>query len=282
MIRPVTTPLSPGTLDIMHKPIPFTVIIPTHKRQLLLRRALESIRAQTLPDAVEIIVVSDVIDGATDAACAELLPATGIYVRRNGLAGPSASRNLGLSLASGRHVLFLDDDDAWHPRLLEDLSAHLAQRPGKAVYFNCTVVTERRLASGPETLKEVQLDLATQLNEGVYVKNQVHMSCFAFPRTLLDGIEFDPTMRAYEDWDWLLGVFDRELPVYVPMLGSRVYEVPDETTDRRGSDAKANDFNAVLDYLYVYRRHPAPSEAIRAQRSELLRRTGLPVLPDML
>lgn len=266
----------------MQKTLPITVIIPTHRRPLLLRRALESIRAQTLPDACEIIVVSDVVDPATDAVCAELLPSSGIYVRRNGSPGPSASRNLALSLANGRYVMFLDDDDAWHPRLVEQLAPNLATRPGKAVYFNCTVVTERRLPTGPELLNEVPLELAAQLNDGVYLKNQVHMSCFAFPRPLLDGLEFDATMRAYEDWDYLLGVFDREFPVHVPMLGSRVYEVRDDTTDRRGSDAKANDFNAVMDYLYVYRRHPAPTTALKAQRSELLRSTGLPVSADML
>jgi GalNAc5-diNAcBac-PP-undecaprenol beta-1,3-glucosyltransferase len=274
--------MASSDLEIMQKPTPFTVIIPTHKRPILLRRALESIRSQTLSGACEVIVVSDAIDGATDAVCAELLATTGIYVRRNGVAGPSASRNLGLSLASGQHVLFLDDDDAWHPRLLEQLAPLLAQRPGKPVYFNCSVVTERRLPEGPQQLSEVQLDLAGHLNHAVYLKNQVHMSCFAFPRPLLDGLEFDPTMRAYEDWDYLLAVFDREFPLHVPMLGSRVFEVPDDTTDRRGSEGKANDFNAVLDYLYVYRRHPAPNDAVRAQRSELMRRNGLAVMPDLL
>jgi GalNAc5-diNAcBac-PP-undecaprenol beta-1,3-glucosyltransferase len=261
----------------------FSVIVPTHKRAILLRRALQSIRSQAATFAdFEVIVVSDVIDASTDAVCAELLTGADVYMRRNGRAGPSESRNLALSLAKGHTVLFLDDDDAWHPGCLEQLHAQPSVRQRDPVYFNCSVVTERRLPEGPEPLSEVRLDLAGCLTEDVYVKNQVHMSCFAFPRDLLDGIEFDPFMRSYEDWDYLLSIVDRRMPIHVPLLGSRVYEVRDETTDRRGSSQKANDFNAVLDYLYVYRRHCAPREALTQRRAELLRSCGLSISPDLL
>ncbi len=261
----------------------FSAIVPTHKRAILLRRALQSIRSQASTfTSFEVIVVSDVIDAGTDAVCAELLIGADVYVRRNGAAGPSESRNVALSLAKGQYVLFLDDDDAWHPRCLEQLHAQPPVRQRDPVYFNCSVVTERRLPEGPQQLSEVQLDLAGRLTEEVYVKNQVHMSCFAFPRDLLQGIEFDPFMRSYEDWDYLLSIFDRRMPVHVPLLGSRVFEVQDETTDRRGNSQQANDFNAVLDYLYVYRRHVAPREALSQKRAELMRGCGIPVGPEML
>jgi len=108
------------------------------------------------------------------------------------------------------------------------------------------------------------------------------MSCFAFPRQLLQGIEFDPFMRAYEDWDYLLSVFHRQMPTHVPFLGSRVFEVADATTDRRGSSEQANDFNAVLDYLYVYRRHQAPTAELKQRRADLLKMTGLPIDQGLL
>jgi len=223
----------------------FSVIIPTHKRALLLRRALESIKSQVSPVECEVIVISDAEDGETNTVCAELLSQSDMYIRRNGKNGPSASRNLGLSLVKGRFVMFLDDDDAWHPNCLANLHAQ----------------------------PHVQLSLTSE----VYIKNQVHMSCFAFPKQLLQGIEFDPFMRAYEDWDYLLSVFNRAMPTYVPLLGSRVFEVEDATTDRRGSSEQAQDFNAVLDYLYVYRRHPAPTSELKQKRASLLSTTGLPI-----
>lgn len=276
-----TQGLNPASAAAMTQPF-FSVIVPTHLRAPLLRRALQSIKSQASSVTCEVLVISDAIDPATDAVCTELLTSTDMYIRRNGAAGPAASRNLALTLAQGRYVLFLDDDDAWHPAYLEQLHAEPAVRQGLPVYCNCTVVTERRPREGPEELSEASLDLADRLTKAVYIKNQVHMSCFAFPRELLTDITFDTSMRAYEDWDFLLSVFDRRRPLHVPIFGSRVHEVHDETTDRRGSNKQATDFNAVLDYLYVYRRHPAGSSDLKQRRSELLLAHGLSIPPETL
>lgn len=255
-------------------PVRFSVIIPTHRRSVLLARALSSLRSQQAGEDLEIIVVADVADPASEAVCQQWLLPQDMYIRRSGPPGPSASRNLGLQLATGRTVLFLDDDDAWQPDLLVRLASCAPLQQGQAVYFNCTVVKERRTSEGPITLAESVLPTAGRLTQEVYVKNQVHMSCFAFPRELLQGLAFDTHMRAYEDWDFLLSVFDRQMPVHVDIPGSRVHEVDDDTTDRRGSSAAAQDFNAVIDYLYVYRRHRV-SPALQEARARLLAGVGL-------
>jgi glycosyltransferase involved in cell wall biosynthesis len=260
----------------------FSIIVPTHKRAMLLRRALQSIKAQQSPVPFEVVVVSDVIDPATDTVCAELLGSQDMSIRRNGRPGPSASRNLGLSLVKGRYVLFLDDDDAWHPGMLEQLYGTASVQQGMPVYFNCSVVKEQRLPEGPEFISETILNLSGRLTNDVYIKNQVHMSCFAFPRDIIQGLTFDTYMRAYEDWEYLLSIFNRQMPIHVPILGSRVFEVDDNTTDRRGSSEGASGQHAILDYLYVYRRHPAPGELLKAQRSAMLKNFGLPIAPEML
>lgn len=260
----------------------FSVIVPTHKRPHLLRRALSSIVAQDFRNELEICVISDVADPESDAVCAELLGARDTYLKRSGTPGPSDSRNLGLSLINGRCVLFLDDDDAWHEGFLRGLYDSVEIAKGDAVYCDCSVVSERRIPPPAELLSETRLSMAGNLTEEVYVKNQVHMSCFAFPRELLSGLRFDPFMRAYEDWDFQLSVFDRMMPGHLPVLGSRVFEVHDDSTDRRGASQKATDFNAVLDYLYVYRRHPAPNEALRSKRAALLALCGMNVPAAML
>ncbi len=260
----------------------FSVVVPTHRRAHLLRRGLESIKMQESPAACEVVVVSDVADKATDAVCDALLGPGDVFVRRNGRAGPSESRNIALRLVRGRYVLFLDDDDAWHPGLLAHLAGCDAVARGLPLHFDCTVVKERRLKKGTEILGEVPLDLAGALTSQIYLKNRIHMSCFAFPRHVLQGLSFDPHMRAYEDWDFLLSIMDRGMPVHVPFRGSRIFEVDDDTTDRRGSSRNATDFNAVLDYLYVYRRHPAPTPELKEERSALFRMFGLSIPAETL
>lgn len=259
---------------MVNRPL-FTLIIPTHKRAKLLHRALASVKTQEDLGSLEVIVISDTKDALTDQVCHELLSDKDCYIRRGGSPGPSTSRNFGLSLAQGRYVMFLDDDDAWHPDLLKNLSESYEVKQGLPVYFNCSVVTESRPAEGSVFLSEITLEQAGRLTEEVYVKNQIHMSCFAFPRELLSNLTFDPFMRAYEDWDFCLSVFDRQIPVHLPFVGSRIYEVHDHTTDRHGNSPTATGSEAVLDYLYVYRRHSSPNKAISAKRALLLKQVGM-------
>lgn len=260
----------------MSPPYEFSLIIPTHKRAQLLARAVTSIKQQSVK--AEVIVVSDVLDRETDLVCSDLLEQSDVYIRRNGDPGPAASRNLALTVASGRYIIFLDDDDSLNPNVLRELTVHRSVRQGLPVYLNCSIVKERRPAGEEsEFISEGDLDLVGALTDQVYVKNQVPLSCFAFPRELVFGREFDKSMRAYEDWDFLLSVFEKQMPVHAAVLGPRVFQVDDETTDRRGSSPAAKDFNAVLDYLYVYRRHPAPNQDIAESRARLLAGVGLAI-----
>lgn len=253
-----------------------TVIVPTHRRAALLRRTLQSIRDQAFRD-VQVIVVSDVADLPTMAACDELLGPADTFVRRAGPPGPSESRNLALQLATGRYILFIDDDDAYQPGAFEQIHHWLTHHRADVVFFNCTVVNERRTADGAVLLGEAPLDLAGRYTDELFVKNSIHMSCIAFPRHRLTGLRFDPHMRAYEDWDFMLAAMKHATVSHVPIDTTRVHEVHDETTDRRGASTAARDFNAVVDYLYVYRRHPAPSDAVRARRRALLLSCGMDV-----
>jgi GalNAc5-diNAcBac-PP-undecaprenol beta-1,3-glucosyltransferase len=268
----------------MQSPVPFvSIIVPTHKRPVLLERALISIKSQECPLPYEIIVVSDEVDIANDVVCARVLGQNDSYIRRSGARGPAESRNLGITLASGQYILFLDDDDAWQPGLLTQLANAPAVKEQGFVYFDCCVATESRSAPQLGDISCIQLDLSKQLNELVYIKNQVHMSCFAFPRHLIGNTRFDSHMRAYEDWDFLLAIFDKSMPQHLPIQGSLIFEVNDESTDRRGNSQNASNFNAVMDYLYVYRRHPAPNEALRLQRADFLaNNAGLVVPANML
>lgn len=255
-----------------------SLIIPTHNRSNLLKRALESINSQMSRNIIEIIVVSDVKDIETNKLCDELLGPNDIYLRRNGAPGPSESRNLALKLAHGRYVMFLDDDDSWDSKFIENFLIHSKNKDFEVAYFDCIVIKERRLEKIPTQLGKIFLNQSDRLTKDVFVKNQVHMSCFIFSRWVLDGLKFDITMRAYEDWDFLLSVFERQKPIHIPITCSNVYEVDDETTDRRGSSENATNYHAVLDYLYVYRRHASPDTEIQTKRKQLLESVDL-VLP---
>jgi len=88
-----------------------SVIIPTHHRNEALARSLAALERQDLSSAeFEVIVV---VDGAEPETLAWLKSYTGnLRLRFQGItaAGAGTARNEGARLATGRVLLFLDDD----------------------------------------------------------------------------------------------------------------------------------------------------------------------------
>ncbi len=107
------------TLDAAHDPF-LSVIVCTADRAEHLRRTLDSLARQALPrEACEVVVVDDGSQddtGEVARSFAEKLPLR--YSRQRSAGAPSAL-NHGIFLARGEIVLFLDDDVAADPKLLE-------------------------------------------------------------------------------------------------------------------------------------------------------------------
>jgi succinoglycan biosynthesis protein ExoO len=100
--------------------ISFSVVIPLFNKAPHIRRAIDSVIAQTHP-AHEVIVIDD---GSTDGGVELLTPCVhGIRLLRRDKPGPGgyAARNLGIHAAQSDWIAFLDADDEWHPTHLANL-----------------------------------------------------------------------------------------------------------------------------------------------------------------
>lgn len=96
-----------------------SVIIPVYNVEKYLESCLESIKSQTFTD-YELILIND---GSTDESVAIMrrYAKTDARIRiiSQSNRGVSAARNLGLSVAEGDYVLFVDSDDTILPDALE-------------------------------------------------------------------------------------------------------------------------------------------------------------------
>lgn len=103
-----------------------SVIIPTFNRAELLRASLQSLASQSLgTDRFEVVVVDDGSTDATRNVCLDLAGRLRLRYFRIENSGISAAKNLGIFASTGTILLFFDDDDLAHPRLLrEHLQTH--------------------------------------------------------------------------------------------------------------------------------------------------------------
>ena len=95
-----------------------SVVIPSYNHGRFLGRALQSVLDQTYTKS-EVIVIDNHSTDNTDAVMASFadLRITYIKIHNNGII--AASRNIGLRLAKGEWIAFLDSDDYWSRNKLE-------------------------------------------------------------------------------------------------------------------------------------------------------------------
>lgn len=88
-----------------------TVVVPTHNRRLAVQRLLEALSRQTAPPSTfdAVVVVDGSSDGTAETLRARAFPYRLEVVEQSSL-GPAVARNEGAKRASGRILLFLDDD----------------------------------------------------------------------------------------------------------------------------------------------------------------------------
>ncbi|RKZ14827.1 hypothetical protein DRQ53_10585 [bacterium] len=132
-----------------------SVIVPTYNYDAWIESALRSVLAQVPASAQVEIVVAD--DGSTDdtaqvvKALAADLPIRYLHQTNS---GPASARNLAMSQAGGRYLMFLDSDDSLQPGCIETTLAFLEQHPEVGLFFtNYDIYDEQGVvtASGVDT-----------------------------------------------------------------------------------------------------------------------------------
>ena len=184
-----------------------SVIIPTHNRARLLRRALDSVYKQTrLPNGV--IVVDD---GSTDgtARCVHECNPKIRYLRQD-RKGVSAARNLGIQQSLGKWLAFLDSDDEWLPRKLERQLAGLTDPPQHRIIHTDEIWIRQGRRVNP---------MHKHRKYGGQVFKHCLRLCIISPssvmihRSIFDQIGlFDESLPVCEDYDLWLRI-TAELPV---------------------------------------------------------------------
>ena len=252
----------------------FSVILTTYNRPAMLLDALRSLGNQSFQD-FEVILINDHGDQVEAMLADFSFPLTYVYKGRN--QGLSAARNTGLSLARGRYVCYLDDDDMYLPGHLAALAKAFELQPGAVVYTGVEYVTEevlgteRKVLGRSEPFRHEQFD-----KERLFIHNYIPVNTWAHPRELIkDAGEFDTGLTAFEDWDMLLRMAALRPLLHVPQVSAQVRIREGEGNEGDHMLGRERDKFAAL-YQEMYRRHSdLGSERVRQGRSVQLRSLGV-------
>lgn len=122
-----------------------SALLTTHNRAHLLPRVLEGLVRQSLDASrFEVLAIDDGSSDSTPQVLADWQDRLPLRVVRQNPAGLAAAKNLGVFMARGPILIFLDDDDVAEPDLLvAHLAAHIAAPdPAVAVLGHTTLAPE--------------------------------------------------------------------------------------------------------------------------------------------
>ena len=182
-----------------------SVIIPTLDRSQLLLRAIRSVLNQTHQE-IEIIVVADRPDDATNAALRSIDdPRLRVIVNPHPVNAASA-RNLGVDYAKGEWIAFLDDDDEWLPTKIEKQLSLASGNDNVLITCLNRIVTPKLSYTMPqviynnsEPLDEYLFDRRSPFGSVGFIQT----SSLLMPRSVVEKTLFDVN-ALHDDWDFVL------------------------------------------------------------------------------
>lgn len=177
-----------------------SVIIPTYNRASLVVEAVASVLAQTYRD-FEVIVVDDASRDDTLERLDQFFPQI-ILVRNKIRRGVSGARNLGVRVARGEWLAFLDSDDLWLPEKLARQMAYLAGHPSMQICQTEEIWIRNGVRVNPP---QTHRKLAGDIFLPSLKRCLVSPSAVILHRRLFEEMGgFDESLPAAEDYDlWL-------------------------------------------------------------------------------
>lgn len=216
-----------------------SIIIPSYNQERYLPFTIRSILAQTYRNW-EAIIVDDGSTDDTSVLVARLAIPNIRYVYQEN-AGPAMARNVGIQVAQGEYINFLDADDELLPLFLEKSVRVLQQNPSiGGVYCRNYYIDENgnllpQLGGKVVSAADFQnrlLDGGFFASHAVVVRTDVVQAA---------GI-FDPTIGPNEDWDFWLRVAAvcemQGLPEF--LIAYRVYSGKSSVLSRSSNVAEAH------------------------------------------
>jgi glycosyltransferase involved in cell wall biosynthesis len=181
-----------------------SVVIPTYNRKDILVETIQSVLDQSFND-FEILVIDNGSTDGTEHVIKEIKDNRIHYHWMNPTGRPAFPRNVGIRMAQGEYVAFLDSDDLWLPEKLEKQVAFLENNPN----LNWVYCKFEQLE---HTTGKISEPTNWQYYQGKVAPKLIFKNFIASPTLLINKSVFDKVggfderlnLSTVEDWElWL-------------------------------------------------------------------------------
>lgn len=192
----------------------FSIITPTFRRPLLLKRNIISVRNQTFEN-YEQIIIDDADDKETERIVAGFNDERIIFLRHESGKGAAASYNTGIKASRGKFIVFLDDDDEYLPISLEKMHKRISQSGPDIGFIISGFSKVRDKGNGEEIVsstiwpdhfseKGEGLVAATSIGNGygVCIKRECIDEIGLYDETIISGQDTDFLFRLAQNFDF--------------------------------------------------------------------------------
>ena len=244
-----------------------SIIITTHNRINKLKRAIESVRAQTYP-IKECIVVNDASTDETEEWLEKNkkhLNLTVLHIRNS--KGGNHARNQGILRSHGDIIAFLDDDDFWEPTKIEKQVEILRNKEKIGLvycayydYFGSNIIIKR---TPPNNNRG---DMSKEVFSCIFCTTSMIM----IRRDILFQVGlFDENLRYWQEYDLLIRVSQ---VTQIDFVSEPLMYLTKEISDKV---RLSNNINGWIDAVkYINNKYAdlisAVPEEIKAQRKEMI------------
>lgn len=245
-----------------------SVIVPVYNSIDCLERCVRSLCAQTY-GRLEVLLIDDGSTDGTEQLCERLAAEDArilVHHKENG--GASSARNVGLSIASGEYIGFVDSDDYIDSYVYEELVRALEEGKYPVTQISRDEVDEegRRLPDVCTPPKKERIcDSETFIKELLLHQGDSSFCTKLFPREIFAGHRF-PEGELNEDFRLLLEIL-QEIPgiCILPKQGYHVVCRRESTTRKRTKDSFSRVFLDIVENAdkvqeLVDRKYPALHE----------------------
>lgn len=240
-----------------------SVIIPTRNRCEQLKRAVNSILNQTWNN-IEIIIIDDASTDNTAQYVTELITNNKYvkFISNDKAIGGSRSRNLGINIATGYYIGFLDDDDTWHPqKAYKQISLLTTSKKYSATTCNFKIIYHNfpinRIKKIPQSSDSQDILKSNYLGGA--------SMCLTYKHLLLQVNGFDESLLSCQDWDiWVKLQNLGKIGIINEVLVDYYFHKSEQITSKI-----SNAYSGRLSFYFKYR-HKMTKATIKSNIASIL------------